>query len=112
MYRWLLDTNIIISGLFWSGRESKLLKQAISKKYEAVICEFVLQETKRIIEKKFSGINSQAQPFLEILVNLVSRILGSIGGAFFYFRLKNAPTVIHTYTLIYIISKQKCEEFS
>jgi len=73
MYRWMLDTNIIISGLFWAGNESKLLKQAISKKYEAVICEFILQETKRIIEEKFSDIQNKAQPTLEMLINSVTK---------------------------------------
>jgi len=62
MYKWMLDTNIIILGLFWSGKESKLLKQALSQKYEALIWEFVLQETKRIIEEKFPDIQNKAQP--------------------------------------------------
>ncbi|MFW6282064.1 MAG: putative toxin-antitoxin system toxin component, PIN family [bacterium] len=73
MYKWMLDTNIIISGLFWSGKESKLLKQAISQKYEAVICEFVLQETKRIIEEKFSKMKNKAHPTLELLINSVTK---------------------------------------
>jgi len=73
MYRWILDTNIIISGLFWAGNESKLLKQAISKQYEAVICEFVLQETKRIIKEKFTRFKNKTQPPLEILVNSVEK---------------------------------------
>ena len=73
MYKWMLDTNIIISGLFWAGNESKLLKQAISKKYEAVICEFVFQETKRIIKEKFSNMQNKAQPTLEILINSVTK---------------------------------------
>lgn len=73
MYRWLLDTNIIISGLFWSGKESKLLELAIAEKYEAVICEFVLKETERIIEEKFSEMQNKAEPLLKILIDSAER---------------------------------------
>ncbi len=73
MYRWFLDTNIIISGLFWSGNESKLLELAISKKYEAVICEFVLKETERIIEEKFPEMQKKAEPVLKMLIDSTER---------------------------------------
>jgi len=69
MYRWLLDSNIIISGLFWSGNESKLLELAIANKFEAVVCEFVLQETKSIIDKKFFEIKEKVPPVLNMLVD-------------------------------------------
>ena len=69
MCRWLLDTNIIISGLFWSGNESKLLELAIAEKYEAVISEFVLREAERIIKEKFSEMEEKVQPVLSMLMN-------------------------------------------
>ena len=69
MFRWLFDTNIIISGLFWSGNESKLLELAISQKYEAVICEFVLKETERIIQEKFPKMKNKAAPLLNMLID-------------------------------------------
>jgi len=68
MYRWLLDTNIIISGLFWSGNESQLLKLAVAEKYEAVVCEFVLRETERIINEKFFKMQEKVQPVLNMLI--------------------------------------------
>ena len=68
MCRWLLDTNIIISGLFWSGNESKLLELAIAEKYEAVISEFVLREAERIIKEKFSEMEEKVQPVLSLLM--------------------------------------------
>lgn len=73
MYRWLLDTNIIISGLFWSGNESRLLEMAIENKYEAVICEFVLRETKRITAEKFPSMAEKIHPTLNILVDSSER---------------------------------------
>ena len=68
MCRWLLDTNIIISGLFWSGNESKLLELAIAEKYEAVVCEFVLREAERIIKEKFSEVEEKVEPVLKMLM--------------------------------------------
>jgi uncharacterized protein len=69
MYRWLLDTNIIISGLFWSGNESELLKLGIANKYKAVVCEFVLQETERIVAEKFPKMAEKVQTALDMLVD-------------------------------------------
>ena len=68
MYRWILDTNIIISGLFWSGKENKLLELAVAEEYKAIICEFVLQETKRVIENKFPEMENKAEVSLNLLV--------------------------------------------
>ena len=68
MYRWLLDTNIIISGLFWSGKESELLKLAVAGKYRAIISEFVLRETKAVIAAKFSEMADKAETVLNLLV--------------------------------------------
>ena len=73
MYRYLLDTNIIISGLFWSGNESELLKLALENKFNAVICEFVIQETERIIDEKFADMENKIQPILSMLLNSVER---------------------------------------
>ena len=69
MCRWLLDTNIIVSGLFWSGKESELLELAVAEEYKAIICEFVLRETKRVVADKFSGKIDDAEASLNLLVD-------------------------------------------
>lgn len=67
MCRWLLDTNVILSGLFWSGNESWLLALAQEGQFQAVLCEFVIKETRRIISEKFPESSERAQVALEIL---------------------------------------------
>ena len=73
MYRWLLDTNIIISGLFWSGKESELLELAVAGEYKAIISEFVLRETKNVIAAKFSEMADKAETVLNLLVESAER---------------------------------------
>ncbi|MFH0955423.1 MAG: putative toxin-antitoxin system toxin component, PIN family [Candidatus Micrarchaeota archaeon] len=50
--RILIDTNILLSGLFFSGNESRLLDLALSEKIELLLLEDVLIETKNVIERK------------------------------------------------------------
>lgn len=68
MYRWVLDTNVIISGLFWAGSESKLLTLAQEEKFKPVLCGFVIEETHRIIREKFSELTDTAESTFEMLL--------------------------------------------
>ena len=51
--RVLIDTNILLSGLIWSGNESHLLEMAESGEIHLLIPEFVIQEARRVMQNKF-----------------------------------------------------------
>lgn len=51
----LLDTNIILSGLFFRGNERELLMAILQGKIKGMIPEDVYEEWERIISKKFRG---------------------------------------------------------
>ncbi len=52
MYRVLLDSNILLSGLFFDGNERKILEAGLEKKIQLVIPETVALEIKSIVERK------------------------------------------------------------
>lgn len=51
--RVFIDTNTLVSGLFFVGNEARLLDLALNGKVKLVISERVLEETKRILVEKF-----------------------------------------------------------
>lgn len=53
MLRVLLDTNILLSGLFFKGNERVLLMAVLQGKIKGVIPEDVYEEWERIISHKF-----------------------------------------------------------
>ncbi len=55
MLRVALDTNILISGLFFNGNERELLIAGLTGKYTLVVSGDIIGETRSIVEKKFAG---------------------------------------------------------
>jgi len=56
--RIVLDTNILVSGIFWKGTPYKVLEAWIDDKFEMIVSEDVLMEYSRILkgfEKKKKG---------------------------------------------------------
>ena len=49
MIRALLDTNVLISSIFWKGSPRKVVDAASSFKFEALISIFILQEIERVL---------------------------------------------------------------
>lgn len=65
--RVVLDTNILISGIFWKGSPSKILDEWIDDKFEMIVSEDVLMEYSRILkdfEKKKKGSNEVAKSWI------------------------------------------------
>ncbi len=52
-----IDTNVIISGIFFSGQESKILDSRELKLVTADICR---EETLEIVERKFEELSSRS----------------------------------------------------
>ncbi|MBA3046653.1 MAG: putative toxin-antitoxin system toxin component, PIN family [Candidatus Thermoplasmatota archaeon] len=55
MLRVALDTNIVISGLFFRGNERELLIAGLTGKYILVMSRDIIEETKAIVKRKFAG---------------------------------------------------------
>lgn len=56
MLKVMIDTNIFISGLFFSGNPRKVLIQALDDKICLILSEDVIDETERVISKKFGSL--------------------------------------------------------
>ena len=53
MLRVALDTNILISGLFFKGNERELLVAGLTGIYILVLSKDIIEETRAIVERKF-----------------------------------------------------------
>ena len=71
-YRIFLDTNILISGIFFEGNESKILDMP---EVDLITCEDVVYELKNVTKKKLKYLN---QRNLEIALMEVDRALSDI----------------------------------
>ncbi|HVV68187.1 MAG TPA: putative toxin-antitoxin system toxin component, PIN family [Gammaproteobacteria bacterium] len=64
----VLDTNVLISGIFWSGPPYKILKAWQNKKIKLVLSEEILKEYDFVaneLAKKYPAID--LAPFMELL---------------------------------------------
>ena len=71
-YRIFLDTNILISGIFFKGNESKILDMP---EVDLITCEDVVYELKNVMKKKLKYLD---QRNLEIALVEVDRALSDI----------------------------------
>ena len=71
-YRIFLDTNILISGIFFDGNESKVLDMP---EVELITCEDVVYELKSVTKKKLKYLDQRS---LEIALLEVDRALSDI----------------------------------
>ncbi len=55
MLRIALDTNTIVSGLFFDGNERQLLVAGLSGEYNLVLSQDILEEVEVVVARKFSG---------------------------------------------------------
>ena len=71
-YRVFLDTNILISGIFFEGNEAKLLDIT---EIDLITCENVVEELQRITGKKLRYLGERS---LEIALSELQRALSDI----------------------------------
>lgn len=57
--RVVLDTNILVSGIFWGGIPSKILEEWVSEKFELLLSEDILKEYERVLFKISKGKKDQ-----------------------------------------------------
>ena len=56
MIKAVLDTNILLSSLFWKGQPRKIVDLAIENKFRAVTSADILEELKCVLEEDFSQV--------------------------------------------------------
>lgn len=59
MIRAVLDTNILISGIFWSGNERRLIDMAVAGKFAALTSIEILKELEEVLLENFTEIPYQ-----------------------------------------------------
>ncbi len=63
-----IDANTLISGLFFTGPESRLLKLGVLETINLMTCDFVIEEVREVIRRKFPEAENT---FDEIIPSLV-----------------------------------------
>jgi len=61
MIKAVLDTNILLSSLFWKGQPRKIVDLAIENKFHAVPSADILEELKCVLEEDFSQVPYDAR---------------------------------------------------
>jgi putative PIN family toxin of toxin-antitoxin system len=64
----VLDSNIIISALFWEGNERTLLERGRSREHTSVISEPILVEVETVLRKKFNVPDDRIRAFFQGLI--------------------------------------------
>ena len=74
--RVVLDTNVIVSGLNFTGNERIVLQLALRGRFELYLSPFILEEIERVLRSKFGWERerlSHALTVLEDAAQLLSR---------------------------------------
>jgi predicted nucleic acid-binding protein len=68
MIRVMLDSNIIISGIVFSGNERKLINTIYSKSLVLILNDYIEIEVESVIRKKFPKQNSILRNLLDLMI--------------------------------------------
>ena len=68
MTRAVLDTNIIISSVFWEGNPYKVVKKGIEGEYQIVISSEILDEVAERLRNKFHFPEEAIQGLIDVLL--------------------------------------------
>ncbi|MFP3871263.1 MAG: putative toxin-antitoxin system toxin component, PIN family [Candidatus Aenigmatarchaeota archaeon] len=55
--RVVLDTNVLISGIFWEGKPAEIIRKAEDEKIEVVISDQILEELEGVLKRPYFGNN-------------------------------------------------------
>jgi len=65
----VLDTNILISGLFWEGNERKLILLCRNNTFESITSPHILKETNDVLREKFEVPEDKVESYMrDILI--------------------------------------------
>jgi len=90
----LLDSNVLFSGLGFIGNENKVIWLAIFGKIKLVVSDYILLESRKNIEKKFTG--DRKKMALDVLERLIiSEALQVKGKGDYRVHLEEAKNLIN-----------------
>jgi len=64
----VLDTNVLISALFWNGNERKVLLKCKEGKFQSVLSLEIVNETKNVLRKKFNLPQEKIDDYIHLVV--------------------------------------------
>jgi putative PIN family toxin of toxin-antitoxin system len=68
--RIVIDTNVVISGIFWKGNPNRILRAWFKDKFDVLISPGILIEYEKVIKRMESGLSAEEiQKWIEIIVN-------------------------------------------
>ena len=63
----MLDTNILISMIFFPSEQTRRLVHELNRRHQIVLCDYVIKELESVIDRKFPGKSKALRRFLEEL---------------------------------------------
>ncbi|MBI2623253.1 MAG: putative toxin-antitoxin system toxin component, PIN family [Candidatus Liptonbacteria bacterium] len=66
--RAVLDTNVMVSALFWRGVPYSVLRKGIERRYAILISPAIIEEIFSTLVRKFAFPSRDAREFLEMIV--------------------------------------------
>jgi putative PIN family toxin of toxin-antitoxin system len=69
-----MDTNVLISALFWNGNERNVLENCMRKRYVSVTSPQILKEVATVLSVKFSMGKAKVEAFIGYLC-MISHIV-------------------------------------
>lgn len=74
MLKAVLDTNVIVSGMFWKGAPYRCLFAARSGLFELVFCDEILQELEDVLQRKLSLTGIEAKKALSSIIEIGHKV--------------------------------------
>ncbi|MCX6818642.1 MAG: putative toxin-antitoxin system toxin component, PIN family [Candidatus Aenigmarchaeota archaeon] len=68
MTRVVVDTNIIISSVFWRGQPYEVIRRGILREYQLVVSAGILDEVIDKLRNKFKFLEEEMQELIDILL--------------------------------------------
>jgi putative PIN family toxin of toxin-antitoxin system len=66
----VIDTNIVVSGIFWKGNPNKILRAWFSDKFDVLVSPGIVVEYERVIKRMESGLTTEEiQMWMSLIAN-------------------------------------------
>lgn len=59
----MLDTNILVSAIFFPSQQTRKLIRSLSNEHRIVLCDYVIEELRLVVERKFSAKREALEKF-------------------------------------------------
>jgi uncharacterized protein len=74
MIKAVIDTNVFLSALFWSGKPNEVVRLALSKHFIAITSLPILEELENKLLKKFKYPKDQTETYLKLIIEAFSLV--------------------------------------